>query len=99
LLITDFTSLGLFYPLLEKPIIYYNNKNVKFYKESLGLELMKYSYCIENLNHLSKDITKAFNTFDVDKMKELKNKIFSNVENSLFFYKKEIYNTLNLPMN
>ena len=99
MLITDHTTLGLYYPLLSKPIIYYYNKEVKFYKDSLGEEFMNYCYIIENLNMLCRNIENAFNVFNAESMNEFKNKVFGEVKKSLYLYKKEIYNTLNLPMN
>ncbi len=99
ILLTDITSLGLYFPILERPIIFFDNENVRLEPDCLTLELRKVSYVIKDLANIKSDIVKAIETFSPEKMKELSSKIFSYIGSSWQRYAQEIYDSLSMEPN
>lgn len=97
LLVTDITALGLYYPSLGRPIIYFDSPTME-YEDSLSLsrELRSISYVIKNVSSLEIDIAKAFKNFDKAQMKELSSKISSYPGQASRRYVQEIYDSLGL---
>lgn len=96
LMIADSSSLGLYYTQLKRPMIYYDNPNIKFNPYSLTLKLREAAYRIDSVTNLNNDIENAFSTFDPDKMNELADKINDYRGLGKIRYKEEIYESLGL---
>lgn len=94
LLIMDMTSLGLYYPVFERPIILFSDTSVEYEPFSLNLELRNSVYTENNVENLSSKVTNAFNLFDKEKMKGLSDKIVSHKGQARERFKEEIYDSL-----
>ena len=99
LLITDTTSLGLYFTILRRPIIVFDNPKQEYEPFALLLELRKDAYLIRNVSEIKLDIEKAFNNFNPRKMESLSRKIFSYLGSSWKRYSHEIYESLSLAEN
>ncbi|MBI2870418.1 MAG: CDP-glycerol glycerophosphotransferase family protein [Candidatus Omnitrophica bacterium] len=77
LLVTDHSSVGLYFPAYARPIIYYQRPDLKLDGVSLTHELRSVSYCVRDTSSLSADIGRALSNFDVRPMEELADKIAS----------------------
>jgi len=96
LLITDMTSLSLYYPILLRPIIFFDNPNVEYDPIGLIPELKKVAYVVKDIRNIEKNIQQAFDTFTPKAMEELNIKIISYLGNSWQRYAYEIYDCLSL---
>ncbi|OGW97323.1 MAG: hypothetical protein A2Y04_04695 [Omnitrophica WOR_2 bacterium GWC2_45_7] len=96
LLITDFTSTSLYFTVLGRPVIYYDNPALDFDAVSLILELRKITLNISDLSVIEQDIPKAFRDFNPEKMRELASKIDGSLGTALERYKYEIYESLGM---
>ena len=95
-LVTDMTALGLYFPLLNRPVIFYDNPGQKYFPASLNQELMKVSRVTRDVSDLRSDVREALKSFDKGKMEELAEKIFSYRGRSWERYSYEIYESLGL---
>lgn len=95
-LVADMTSLGLYFPLLNRPIIFYDSPGQKYFPASLNQELMKVSHVTRDVSDLRPDVREALRSFDKGKMEELAGKIFSYRGRSWERYSYEIYESLGL---
>lgn len=96
LLVTDHTSLGLYFPVLRRPIIFYDNPEMVYSPHSLIYDLRKAAYNVKDLSNLTWDIEQCFETFDEIKMRLLSEKIFSYPGRAAKRYKEEIFDSLGL---
>lgn len=96
LLIMDMTSLGLYFPICGKPIIFWDNINVKYVPVNLIDELRKAAYVVNDISNLDSIITNALSDFDEEKMKTLSNKISNYQGDSANRIKNEIYQSIHL---
>lgn len=95
-LVTDMTSLGLYFPLLNRPVIFYDNPGQKYFPASLNQELMKVSRVTRDVSDLRADVREALKSFDKEKMGELAEKIFSYRGRAWERYSCEIYESLGI---
>ena len=96
LLIMDMTSLGLYFPVCGKPIIFWDNSNVKYVPVNLVDELRKAAYVVNDISSLDSIINNALSEFDEEKMKTLSDKISSYQGESVKRIKNEIYQSIHL---
>ncbi len=96
LLITDMTSLGLYYPQLLRPMVFLDNEKAEYDPNSLIPELRKTAYVIKDVSNIKSDIEKAFEAFNPEKMLQLHKKIISYPGEALRRYSEEIYELLSL---
>lgn len=98
LMITDFTSLGLYFPPLKRPVIFYDNPAMSGNLPSLMCEMKKVAHVVRDLSTLKDDIKKAFLSFDADQMEEFAGKIFSYQGGAWQRTEEEIYESLQLDL-
>ena len=96
LLIMDMTSLGLYFTVCGKPIIFWDNINVKYVPVNLIDELRKAAYVVNDISNLDSIIKSALSDFDKEKMRILSNKISSYQGDSKKRIRKEIYDSLHI---
>ncbi|MGB5444552.1 MAG: CDP-glycerol glycerophosphotransferase family protein [Psychromonas sp.] len=94
LLIMDMTSLGLYFPVFERPIIHFYDTGVEYEPLSLNNELHHSVYTSNDVDNLDEQITNAFKSFDKEKMRSLSNKIASHKGKASSRFKEEIYDSL-----
>lgn len=94
LLIMDITSLGLYFTIFGKPIIFWNNVNLDCATVNLIDELRKAACVVGDISNLDTIIDKAILSFDKEKMKALSSKVSSYQGESEKRYKEEIYQSL-----
>jgi len=95
LLITDSTSVCLYYPQFCRPIIYYNNSDVQYTKYSLMIDLKEISYSVSEIKNMKWHINCAFDQFSSEAMRVFAEKVSSYPGKSEARYKEEIYDSLN----
>ena len=98
LLLTDNSNLGLYFPLLERPVIYYDNPDVEHAPLSLARELRNVAHVINDVSDLETDIRTAFDNFDSSRMRALAMKISSRRGRAAQRYREEIMETLHRAM-
>ena len=96
LLIMDMTSLGLYFPVCGKPIIFWDNINVEYVPVNLIDELRKVAYVVNDISNLDLIINNALSNFDEEKMRILSNKISSYQGESGNRIKNEIYQCIHM---
>ncbi len=94
LLIMDMTSLGLYFPVFERPIIHFYDTGVEYEAFSLNVELRHSVYRANDVKNLYGKIEDAFQSFDKEKMRELSGKIASYNGQAKRRFKEEIYDSL-----
>ncbi|MCK4882483.1 MAG: CDP-glycerol glycerophosphotransferase family protein [Candidatus Omnitrophica bacterium] len=77
ILLTDMTSLSLYYPLLKRPVVFYDNRDVKYALSGLVPELREISFSVDDVSGLSSKFRKAEEEFDPAVMEEFSKKVFS----------------------
>ena len=97
LLITDATSLSLYYPQFRRPIIYYDNPDVQYAMYSLMKELKTIVYNVSEIKNMKRHINCAFDQFSSETMRVFSEKISSYPGTAEVRYKEEIYDSLKLP--
>ena len=95
-LVTDMTSLGLYFPLLNKPIIFYDSPGQEYFPDSLNQELRKASHVTRDVSDLRSDVREALKNFDKEKMEGLAERTFSYRGRARERYSYEIYESLGL---
>ena len=96
LLIMDMTSLGLYFPVCGKPIIFWDNINVKYVPVNLIDELRKAACVVHDISNLDSIINSAVSNFDEEKMRTLSGKISSYQGESENRIRNEIYESVHL---
>lgn len=96
ILVTDHTSLGLYFPPFHRPIITYINSDLDLDGTSMIPQLRKVSYQVGSLNNLVHEIEQAITTFDKDRMKVLSEKVCSYQGRAWERVREEIYDSLSL---
>lgn len=96
LLITDSTALGLYFPFLGRPIIYYDCPELEFCGVSLIPELRRVSHVVKDFSKIELEIEYAFAHFDRNKMQSLCEKICSYRGRARERFKEEIWDSLTL---
>lgn len=96
LLVMDHTSLGLYYTVLKRPIIFYDNPQVRYTPESFIFDLREVVYRVRDLAQIGTDIDRAFANFDSSKIQALADKIFSYQGQAKRRYLEEILDSLGL---
>lgn len=99
LVISDMTSLALYFPLKERPIIYFDIPNERLSKKGLIHQLKKAAYCIHDFATIEQDIENAITDFDPTKIKKLVKRSFSKKNRARECFLKESYRTLKLGDN
>ncbi len=94
LLIMDMTSLGLYFPVFKRPIVFWDNINVKYVTVNLIDELRKAAYVVNDISNLDAIIDNAFSDYDEEKMIILLNKISSYQGESENRIREEIYESI-----
>lgn len=96
-MLTDMTSLSLYYTLFEKPIILYDNPGTEYDHGALIPKLKRVSCVINDAGDLLNDIDKCFNdATHINGIKEVASAAFSCLGEADKFYKKEIYSCLSI---
>lgn len=95
-LITDTTSLGLYFPHYGRPIIYYDVPGVSLDPVGLAAELRRAAYVIGEFSDLSRHLTQCAAAFRPAVMRELSSKIVSFPGRAAERHRQEIYDTLGL---
>ena len=96
ILIMDITSLGLYFTIFGRPIIFWENIDFQYGPVNLIDELRKAAYVVNDISNLDSIIDKAILNFDEEKMKILLDKISSYQGKSEKRYKEEIYQSISL---
>ena len=83
ILITDYSSLGLLYLILERPVIYLAN-DLKEFNDTRGILFGNFKFWTENkiaidLESLIEKIESNIDSFDIDKIKTKKDLLFGNL--------------------
>jgi len=91
LLITDYTSMGLYYVLSGRPIIFVNNKNVEYEQGAPILKLRDVAYCVDQVANLKEHIPQAFETFDPVKILQFAKEVNGDTTISWERHREEIY--------
>lgn len=99
ILITDITSLGLYYPMLGRPIIFLDNQKTEFEPCALIPELRKVAYVINDFSNMRETIENALIKFNPERMKDLSLKIVSFHGQAWERHANEIYDSLSLNEN
>ncbi len=94
LLVTDHTSLSLYYLLLHRPIVFYENANVEYLPGALIFELKKVARVIRDIDNIEQDIKQAFDNCNVKEIAEAAAKVCDHQNNAWGRYKDEIYDTI-----
>lgn len=94
LLITDHTSLGLYYLLLGRPIIFYENANVEYTPGAMFFEFRKAAHVIHDIDSIKEDILQAFDEYDKEKIEFVASQACSHRNNAWQRYEHEIYEML-----
>ncbi|MBF0522912.1 MAG: CDP-glycerol glycerophosphotransferase family protein [Candidatus Omnitrophica bacterium] len=98
ILISDITSLSLYFPHLLRPMILLYNSDIKCEKENIFEKTKANAYLINNVDNLETDIEKAFSQFDKAKMFSFAQSIFSYQGQAWKRYKAELYDSLSLDV-
>lgn len=96
ILVTDTTSLGLYFPQYARPIIFYDIPSVQLDPVGLAAELRRTAYVIRDLSGLEHHISRCAANFRPDSMRELSSRIVSYQGRAAERHKKEIYDSLGL---
>ncbi|MCK5580785.1 MAG: CDP-glycerol glycerophosphotransferase family protein [Candidatus Omnitrophica bacterium] len=95
-MVTDMTSLGLYYPLLRRPVIFYDNPNIQYSLSGFIPAMREIAYRISDVSNLSFDIVKALEEFNLVVMEKLSERIFSYQGQARERFLEEIYESLNM---
>jgi len=96
ILVTDHTSLSLYYLLLGRPIVFYRNSSVEYEPGALTLELQKAAHTISGIENIQADIEQGFHRFDAQKVQAAAAKVCDFPGRAWERYEEEIYETLSL---
>lgn len=96
LLITDHSSLGLYYLLLGRSVIFYENTDVEYEPGALMFELRNVAHVIRDVKNIENDIQEAFENCDRQKIAEAASKVCSYPTLAWRKYEQEIYDSLSL---
>jgi hypothetical protein len=96
LLVMDHTSLGFYYTVLQRPIIFYDNPQIRYAPNSLIFDLREVAYRVSDLSQIGTDIDRAFANFDSSKIQSLAYKTFSYQGQAKKRYLEEILDSLGL---
>lgn len=96
LMVTDMTSLGLYYTILKRPIIYYKHPDERLGAGSLITELQKVAPVVNELKGLRSKIERGFKDFDVSRLDRFTQEVFSFYGQAWMRHKEEIYDSLSL---
>jgi len=94
LLVTDHTSLSLYYLLLHRPIVFYENANVEYLPGTSIVELKKVAHIIRDIDNIEQDIRHAFDNCNVKEIAEAAAKVCDHQNRAWGRYKEEIYDTI-----
>jgi hypothetical protein len=98
LLVMDHTSLGFYYTVLKRPIIFYDNLEIDYAPSSLIFDLREVAYRVRDLSQVRTDIDRAFANFDPSKTQSLADKTFSHQGQAKRRYQEEILDSLGLKI-
>jgi hypothetical protein len=96
ILVTDTTSLGLYFPRYARPIIFYDIPGVQLDPVGLAAELRRASYVIRDISGLERHIASCEEKFQPEAMRELSSRIVSYQGRAAERHKQEIYDSLGL---
>lgn len=96
LLVMELSSLGFYYTVLGRPILYYDNPRIPYLPTSLVEELKQAAHVITDLSHVDAQVDQAFDAFDPSAMREVAEKAFSHPGASRTRYRQEIRESLGL---
>lgn len=96
LLVMDITSLGLFYTIFERPVVYFKQPGMSYgVGDTLG-QLEDAAYVIDDLVDLRSRIDQGFKNFDPRRMRSFTEKVFSHRGMAWQRHQEEIYDSLSL---
>ncbi len=96
LLVTDFSSTGLYYAVLERPILFVDIESIAYSPMALIPELRAEVTVSETLEHLEADIGRAFGAFDPVRARRLSARLFDYRGQAAARHLAEIYDSLGL---
>lgn len=100
LYIADRTSLSLYFSVLQKPMVIYNNNNLKLNKLSLLKTIREVVPLLDDINSLSKESVESYiANFNEHSLSMLSEIICSHKGESLKQHTIEIYDILNISSN
>jgi hypothetical protein len=96
LVVMELTSLGFYFTVLERPIVYYDNPEIPHHPTSLAVEMKRAAHVIRDLTTLDTDIERAVAGFDRAAMRRLAAQLFGHPGASRARYREEFYDSLGL---
>lgn len=96
LLVTDHTSLSLYYMLLGRPMVFYENPDVEYLDGASIHELKKAARVIRDIDNMEQDIEEAFSSCDPEEIAKAASKVCAHQNKAWRRYKDEIYDSIGL---
>jgi CDP-glycerol glycerophosphotransferase (TagB/SpsB family) len=97
LMVTDMTSLWLYFTLFTRPIIFLDDPRIEYTPDALIPELKDSCYVTNDIANLSDKIRECLVTFEPEKFCTLNDKVFSHRGSARQRYREEILESLWLP--